>query len=220
MSSKVCRNCGSTDIDVDQARGDAVCMTCGSVLEDNIIVSEVEFVETGGGGSSAVGQFVSSEGGNVNPSFGENNHYQGMGRESRAHTVQRARHSINTLGHQLQMNKHCLDTALNFYKMALTKHLTRGRKSTHVIAACLYLVCRTEGTPHMLLDSVISCRCDKEKCPLAAARRSTSATLAALSAQGMQQFMKASLKCSRPRQEGQRSWPSSGSREAIQALHG
>ncbi|KAI4804137.1 hypothetical protein KUCAC02_025778 [Chaenocephalus aceratus] len=50
------------------------------------------------------------------------------------------------------MNKHCLDTALNFYKMALTKHLTRGRKSAHVIAACLYLVCRTEGTPHMLLD--------------------------------------------------------------------
>ncbi|KAK5857822.1 hypothetical protein PBY51_011041 [Eleginops maclovinus] len=152
MSSKVCKNCGSSDIDVDHARGDAVCMTCGSVLEDNIIVSEVEFVETGGGGSSAVGQFVSAEGGHVNPSFGDNNHYQSMGRESRAQTVQRARQSINTLGHQLQMNKHCLDTALNFYKMALNKHLTRGRKSGHVIAACLYLVCRTEGTPHMLLD--------------------------------------------------------------------
>ncbi|XP_043111778.1 BRF1 RNA polymerase III transcription initiation factor subunit a [Puntigrus tetrazona] len=50
------------------------------------------------------------------------------------------------------MNRHCLDTAFNFYKMALCKHLTRGRKSSHVIAACLYLVCRTEGTPHMLLD--------------------------------------------------------------------
>lgn len=64
MSSKVCRNCGGSDIDVDQARGDAVCMGCGSVLEDNIIVSEVEFVETGGGGSLAVGQFVSAEGEN------------------------------------------------------------------------------------------------------------------------------------------------------------
>lgn len=61
MSSKVCKHCGSSDIDVDQARGDAVCMGCGSVLEDNIIVSEVEFVESGGG-SLAVGQFVSSEG--------------------------------------------------------------------------------------------------------------------------------------------------------------
>ncbi|XP_068573665.1 transcription factor IIIB 90 kDa subunit-like [Cebidichthys violaceus] len=151
MSSKVCKNCGSSDIDVDQARGDAVCMTCGSVLEDNIIVSEVEFVETGGGGSSAVGQFVSADAGGINPSFGDN-HFSGVGRESRAQTLQRARLNINTLGHQLQMNKHCLDTALNFYKMALMKHLTSGRKNSHVVAACLYLVCRTEGTPHMLLD--------------------------------------------------------------------
>ncbi|XP_040917353.1 BRF1 RNA polymerase III transcription initiation factor subunit a [Toxotes jaculatrix] len=151
MSSKVCKNCGSSDIDVDHARGDAVCMGCGSVLEDNIIVSEVEFVETGGGGSLAVGQFVSAEAGAKHPSFGDT-HLTGMGRESRAQTLQRAKQHINTLGHQLQMNQHCLDTAFNFYKMALIKHLTRGRRASHVIAACLYLVCRTEGTPHMLLD--------------------------------------------------------------------
>uniref|UniRef100_A0A7N6AKC8 B-related factor 1 n=1 Tax=Anabas testudineus TaxID=64144 RepID=A0A7N6AKC8_ANATE len=151
MSSKVCKNCGCSDIDVDQARGDAVCMGCGSVLEDNIIVSEVEFVESGGGGSLAVGQFVSAEAGAKHPSFGDA-HLSGMGKESRAQTLQRAKQHINTLGHQLQMNQHCLDTAFNFYKMALARHLTRGRKASHVIAACLYMVCRTEGTPHMLLD--------------------------------------------------------------------
>ncbi|XP_067335496.1 BRF1 RNA polymerase III transcription initiation factor subunit a isoform X2 [Channa argus] len=151
MSSKVCKNCGGTDIDVDQARGDAVCMGCGSVLEDNIIVSEVEFVETGGGGSLAVGQFVSADAGAKHPSFGDA-HLSGMGKESRAQTLQRAKQYINTLGHQLQMNQHCLDTAFNFYRLALTRHLTRGRRSSHVIAACLYMVCRTEGTPHMLLD--------------------------------------------------------------------
>uniref|UniRef100_A0A3Q4BIC8 B-related factor 1 n=1 Tax=Mola mola TaxID=94237 RepID=A0A3Q4BIC8_MOLML len=146
-------NCGSSDIDVDQARGDAVCMGCGSVLEDNIIVSEVEFVESGGGASQAVGQFVSSEGesGCAVPSFGDA-HLGGVGRESRAQTLARAKHNINTLGHQLQMNQRCLDTAFNFYKMALMKHLTRGRKSSHIVAACIYMVCRTEGTPHMLLD--------------------------------------------------------------------
>ncbi|KAI4905013.1 hypothetical protein NFI96_003638 [Prochilodus magdalenae] len=58
--------------------------------------------------------------------------------------------NIIHLGHQLQMNQHCLDTAFNFYKMALCKRLTRGRKSAHVLAACLYLVCRTEGTPRIL----------------------------------------------------------------------
>lgn len=62
MSSRVCRTCGGAEIDVDQARGSAVCTSCGSVLEDNIIVSEVQFVEGSGGVSSAVGQFVSADG--------------------------------------------------------------------------------------------------------------------------------------------------------------
>lgn len=34
--------------------------------------------------------------------------------------------------------------------MAVSKRLTRGRKMAHVVAACLYLVCRTEGTPRIL----------------------------------------------------------------------
>ncbi|XP_019734127.1 BRF1 general transcription factor IIIB subunit a [Hippocampus comes] len=149
--SRTCKNCGSSDVDVDHARGDAVCMVCGSVLEDNIIVSEVEFVESGGGGSLAVGQFVSSEGGAKLPSFGDG-HLAHAGSESRAQTLHRAKQHIGVLGHQLQLNQHCLDTAFNFYKMALAKHLTCGRKAAHLMAACIYLVCRTEGTPHMLLD--------------------------------------------------------------------
>lgn len=61
-----------------------------------------------------------------------------------------AKQHISVLGHQLQLNQHCLDTAFNFYKMALAKHLTCGRKAAHVMAACIYLVCRTEGTPRIL----------------------------------------------------------------------
>ncbi|GAA6086671.1 BRF1 RNA polymerase III transcription initiation factor subunit b [Tachysurus ichikawai] len=61
MSARQCKNCGGADIDIDQARGSAVCTACGSVLEDNIIVSEVQFVENSGGGASAIGQFVSAD---------------------------------------------------------------------------------------------------------------------------------------------------------------
>lgn len=60
-SGRKCKNCGSSDIEVDPARGDAVCTNCGSVLEDNIIVAEVEFQENAHGHASAIGQFVSSE---------------------------------------------------------------------------------------------------------------------------------------------------------------
>ncbi|XP_004603667.2 transcription factor IIIB 90 kDa subunit [Sorex araneus] len=151
MTGRVCRGCGGTDIELDSARGDAVCTACGSVLEDNIIVSEVQFVENSGGGSSAVGQFVSLDGAGKTPTLGGGFHVN-LGKESRAQTLQNGRRQIHHLGNQLQLNQHCLDTAFNFFKMAVSKHLTRGRKLAHVIAACLYLVCRTEGTPHMLLD--------------------------------------------------------------------
>ena len=62
MSSKVCKQCGCSDVEIDQARGDAVCTNCGSVLEDNIIVSEVQFEQNAAGASNVIGQFVSTEG--------------------------------------------------------------------------------------------------------------------------------------------------------------
>uniref|UniRef100_A0A8C7D674 B-related factor 1 n=1 Tax=Oncorhynchus kisutch TaxID=8019 RepID=A0A8C7D674_ONCKI len=151
MTSRICKNCGCSEIDLDQARGNAVCTNCGSVLEDNIIVSEVQFVEGSGGISSAVGQFVSADGPVKAPVLGTGFHTS-LGKESRAQTLQNGKRQIHNLGSQLQLNQHCLDTAFNFFKMVVSKHLTRGRKMAHVIAACLYLVCRTEGTPHMLLD--------------------------------------------------------------------
>ncbi|KAF0024062.1 hypothetical protein F2P81_024692 [Scophthalmus maximus] len=78
-----------------------------------------------------------------------------VGKESRAQTLQGGKRHIQQLGSQLQLNQHCLDTAFNFFKMVVSKHLTRGRKMEHVIAACLYLVCRTEGTPRILATTVM-----------------------------------------------------------------
>ena len=60
--SRACSTCGSSDIDFDPSRGDTVCTNCGSVLEESAIVNEVGFQETSAGGTSVIGQFVSSEG--------------------------------------------------------------------------------------------------------------------------------------------------------------
>lgn len=61
-----------------------------------------------------------------------------------------ARRRIVALGSVMKLNQHCIDSAFRFFKMALTKNLTRGRKSALVDTACLYLVCRTEGTSRIL----------------------------------------------------------------------
>ncbi len=76
----------------------------------------------------------------------------GIGRESREITLRNARNKIKALGQQLQLRQDRIDMAFNFFRMALSRNLTRGRKSTHVVAACVYITCRTEGTSHMLID--------------------------------------------------------------------
>ena len=61
-----------------------------------------------------------------------------------------AKRKIQEVGGQLRLNSVSLDEAHNFFKLALSKNLTRGRKSLHVVAACLYIVCRKSGTSHIL----------------------------------------------------------------------
>ncbi|KAJ8044632.1 Transcription factor IIIB 90 kDa subunit [Holothuria leucospilota] len=146
----VCPNCGGSDIDSDQSRGNAVCVSCGSVIEDNYIVSEVNFSENSLGGTSVIGQFVSSEGKASSTLGGD--FRTGVGKESRMITLQKGKDRVTFIGNQLNLNNHCLGIAYNFFKMAVQKKLTRGRKTDHIVAACLYLACRVECTPHMLLD--------------------------------------------------------------------
>ena len=47
---------------MEEDNGMLVCTQCGAVVEDQNIVSEVQFQESSGGGVMALGQFVSSEG--------------------------------------------------------------------------------------------------------------------------------------------------------------
>ena len=60
-----------------------------------------------------------------------------------------AKKRLTNLGNLLKLNQHCIDSAFMFFKMALNLNLTRGRKSSIVDTACLYLVCRSEGTPRI-----------------------------------------------------------------------
>ncbi|KAK7105106.1 hypothetical protein V1264_019712 [Littorina saxatilis] len=148
MPDNVCKHCGCNEIDEDPARGDKVCTNCGSVLEEQLIVSEIQFQENAAGGASVMGQFVSLEGAKSYTLGGTFTH--GIGRDSRTVTLQNAKRKIQEVGGQLRLNPHYLDVAHNFFKMALDKNLTRGRKSLHVVATCLYIVCRMEGTSHIL----------------------------------------------------------------------
>ncbi|XP_071543266.1 transcription factor IIIB 90 kDa subunit [Panulirus ornatus] len=149
MSSR-CQHCGCGDIDIDPARGDAVCTSCGTVLSEHNIVSEVQFLESSNGGSLAVGQFISSDSSSKRPVL--RGFHGRFARESKEITLGNAKKKINALAQQLRLNQHSIETSFNFFKLGLSKGLTRGRKTNHVIGACVYITCRTEQTAHMLID--------------------------------------------------------------------
>ena len=64
-----------------------------------------------------------------------------------------ANKNIKRIAAQMSIAKAHVDAAFNYFKMALDLNMTRGRKSEHVLAACLYLVCRSIPTSHILLLS-------------------------------------------------------------------
>ncbi|KAK6635630.1 hypothetical protein RUM43_007466 [Polyplax serrata] len=101
MSSTKCKNCGCAEIDVDPARGDAVCTNCGSVLESSIIVSSIQFEDNAHGGSTALGQFVSSDSKGGARGFGGSFH-TGLGIESKEVTLRNAKKKITDLAHQMR----------------------------------------------------------------------------------------------------------------------
>merc|ERR1719158_889083 len=100
---------------------------------------------------SAVGTFVSGDKKGGSNTFG-GNFLTGIGRESREVTLKNARTKIVSLSQQLRLRKDHEDMSFHFYKLALNKRKTMGRKSAHVIAACVYITCRIESTGHMLID--------------------------------------------------------------------
>uniref|UniRef100_A0A915AFU1 B-related factor 1 n=1 Tax=Parascaris univalens TaxID=6257 RepID=A0A915AFU1_PARUN len=146
---RTCPHCGSSDIDDDAARGDSTCMSCGTVLEESTIVSDVTYQERSGGGSTLVGQFVSRDRAQRHTLSGVPGL---MHQESREVTYMKGKKLIEGVASQLRINQHCIDTAYNFFKMCVSRNFTRGRVRSHVVAACLYMTCRLENTAHLLLD--------------------------------------------------------------------
>ena len=144
-----CPTCQSTDLETNDSSGDTVCTNCGTVLEESHIVSSIEFVETAAGTSSVIGQFVSAT---ATKPYGVSGPGYGLSRESREVAIENGRRMIVDVAGKLHLNAHFIDSAHRLYILAVHHHFTQGRRTAHVVAACLYIVCRREKSPHLLID--------------------------------------------------------------------
>lgn len=86
--------CGGTEFVEYAASGDRACVQCGVVIEENNVVSSVQFSESGGA-STVVGQFVSGDTGRVSGGGGNRARNRfGYNRDSRETTIQNGRKQI------------------------------------------------------------------------------------------------------------------------------
>mmetsp|Transcript_11384 Transcript_11384/g.24126 ORF Transcript_11384/g.24126 Transcript_11384/m.24126 type:complete len:624 (+) Transcript_11384:220-2091(+) len=152
-SGRACPNCGSTHIELQGASGASVCTECGVILEENAIVSSVEFVEGAGGASSMVGQFVSATSRKAyTGGGGRGGGNYGFSRDSRETTLANGRRRIQEVASRLRLGGHYVDAAHRLFTIAVEKNFVQGRRTMHVVAACLYISCRQEKSQHMLID--------------------------------------------------------------------
>ena len=145
----ICPHCHSSEVDHDSARGDTSCSSCGYVLDETSIDIDVEFQENDRGSSTVVGQFVSSTGNALSNTAGK----MGYDREtSRDATIANGRKEIARVASLLGLSQRHIEAAHRLFMLAIQHNFIQGRRTLNVVAACLYIVCRREKSPHLLID--------------------------------------------------------------------
>ncbi|KAI6136878.1 BRF1-domain-containing protein [Pisolithus sp. B1] len=145
-----CTDCGGTVIEYDSAAGNGFCVQCGTVVEENTIISEVTFGETSTGAAMVQGAYVGQGATRARLSgpFGNRG-----SSESREQTIANASRKIQSFSAALRLSEVVALAATRLYTLAVEHKFTKGRRSTHVAAVCLYIACRQKETRnYMLID--------------------------------------------------------------------
>ncbi|GJE90501.1 CYCLIN and BRF1 domain-containing protein [Phanerochaete sordida] len=146
----VCVECGGTVIEYDAAAGNGFCVQCGTVMEENTIVNEVSFGETSTGAAMVQGSFVAQ--GATHARMGGPFGNRGSS-ESREQTIANATRKIEQICQHFRLSDVVSLAATRLYTLALEHKFTRGRRSMHVVAVCVYVACRQKETRnYMLID--------------------------------------------------------------------
>ncbi|EFJ29645.1 hypothetical protein SELMODRAFT_410325 [Selaginella moellendorffii] len=147
-----CSYCAKDQIaDRDDINGFTCCTGCGRVLDDNVYSSEPTFCKGSAGQSQLVGNIIRS---GQYSRIGSDPGYSGFQSASHEKTLERGRNEIGDIADSLSISGRddAVGAAHRLYVLAVEKSFTKGRRTQQVAAACLYIVCRQENKPYLLID--------------------------------------------------------------------
>ncbi|CAD6501929.1 BgTH12-02174 [Blumeria graminis f. sp. triticale] len=140
-----CKNPDCTTPDVIEG----ICHSCGLVMDDSNIVSEITFGESSSGAAVVHGSFVGEDQGAAR-SMGTAFRRAG-GSENRENTINEGRRIIDGLGHQLGVVEFTRTVGLQIFKLAAMNNFIQGRRMDMVAAVCLYSACRKADRCRVML---------------------------------------------------------------------
>lgn len=144
-----CNKWGSKNISVDDEQGEAV-WEWGNVIERGGIVNAVDFSNSGTK-STVYGSFFDKNAPNSGFFAGNKN----LLSESGQLRLYKAYKLIEQIASKLSLPQTLAESAKKLYKIAkldFDKNFVQGRQTKHVAAVVLYIVCRLEQKPHLLID--------------------------------------------------------------------
>ncbi|KAK6928003.1 Brf1, TBP-binding domain [Dillenia turbinata] len=134
--SSCARNCATYRVD-----GNFLCCSgCGKVIEQDNFAEEPTFVKNAAGQSQLAGTYVRSI----------QNDYSA----SRERTLKNGEDIMRKIIVDLNINndESVVRQSMAFYTIAVERNFTRGRWTDQVAASCLYISCRENKKPYLLID--------------------------------------------------------------------
>uniref|UniRef100_A0A2P2M7L6 Uncharacterized protein MANES_08G152300 n=1 Tax=Rhizophora mucronata TaxID=61149 RepID=A0A2P2M7L6_RHIMU len=134
-----CKACARDVPGIRDGDGLLSCGRCGKVLKFDNFSTEVTFVKSTSGLSQMAGSFVRSiESENL----------------SRKRLYDKAYDDLIGMKNGLGMGENVaiVKQAMEYYRLAVERNFTKGRRTDQVQAACLYIACRENRKPYLLID--------------------------------------------------------------------
>jgi transcription factor IIIB subunit 2 len=124
------------------------------VLDDNVYSTDVTFTKGADGSSQAEGNFVRDGQTSLLRIGGAQGRVLGFQSDSHEKTLNKGKYEIQEIAERLSIKprEDMVRAAHRFYTIAVERNFTRGRLTQRVAGACLYIVCRQENHPYMLID--------------------------------------------------------------------
>ncbi|OBT52136.1 hypothetical protein VE04_07016, partial [Pseudogymnoascus sp. 24MN13] len=136
---------------------DGICKTCGTIVEESTIVSEIQFGESASGAAVVQGSFVGA-GSGAAKSMGPAFQRAGGGTEDREKTLREGKRIMQGFAGEHKIPESVLNSGVQIFKLAAMNNFIQGRRMNTVAAVCLYTAARKERPCRvMLIDFADSC---------------------------------------------------------------